>query len=322
MNIKTLKKDGKAIELFIFIYFLYFYCFNIFIGIGNEINKGKELVVKTKNKSNSMSSVDSKDSLNEIRSSLSSERSSAKINEIGSEELPARTRRSLRAYDKHEDKDLEDDSSNKKKILRVNNKSDELNKSKDYKMLSKKSSNQFKEQEKNDRVSNINSRKRKSRNVSESSISSDNSKPLTSFKNNLADLTLSGSSSRSVTPELLKGFTAKRSITPESISRKSNLRSGDKDQKSKLALEKACVKLGHHVDIILPEIKIERLKTNGKLIAAYMESKSKHLAQNKSDANNKVKGKTRGRVTSDFLVVQQSPDVPLGRRSCSNKSSS
>jgi hypothetical protein len=298
MNRKRLYKDSKLLKLFIFIFYN-FYCFNIFLGF-DEINRGKELVSIKRRKSNSMSSVE--------------------ISEVGSDEPPARTRRSLRAYDKLYDKDLEDDSSNKKKMLRVNNKSCELNKTKDYKLCNKKSSNRSKELEKNDKVSNISIRKRKSRNVSESSISSDNSKPHTSYKNNLMDLTISDSSSRSITPELLRGKTSNRSITPESISRKSNLRSGDKDLKSKLALEKACIKFDHHVEIILPEIKIERLKSE-KQIAAFMESKSKQPVQNKSEANNKVKGKTRGRVTSDFLVVQQSPDVPLGRRSCSNKSS-
>lgn len=265
-----------------------------------------------------MSSVDSKDGLNEINSSVLSGSTSVKTSEIGSEGPPTKIRRSLRTYDKLEDKNLGNDSLKKKKRLRVNNRSDVLSKSKDCKLLNKKPSHQFKELEKNDKVSNVKIQKSKSRNVSESSISSDNSKQP-NYKNNLADLTVSESSSRSVTPELLRGKTSNRSVTPESISRKSNLRSGDKDLKSKLAIEKACIKVGHHVDLILPEIKIERFKPE-KQLGTLMESKSKHLIQNKNEANNKVKGKPRGRVTSDFLVVRQSPDVPLGKRSCSNKS--
>lgn len=269
----------------------------------------------TRSKSNSMSSVDSKDGFNETVLSTLSESSSVKTNEIGSEEVPS-TRRSLRTSDKLEEKGPEDDILNRKKMLRINNKSDDA-KSKDLRQLNKKTLSQSKELEKNEKVDGVGSRKRKIRNVSESSFSSDNSKQTRSFRNNLTDLTVSDRSSRSVTPEILRGKTSNRSVTPETNSRKSNLRSGD--QKSKLALEKACIKFGHHVDLILPEIKIERLKPE-KQFGSLIEPKSKHSVQNKHEANLKVKGKTRGRVTSDLLVVQQSPDVqPLGRRSCSSK---
>lgn len=288
-------------------------------GLNDEINKKKLLGGSgiTRSKSNSMSSVDSKDGFNETVPSTLSESSSVKTNEIGSEEVP-NTRRSLRTSDKLEEKGSEDDVITKKKMLRINNKSDE-SKSNDLKQSNKKTPGQSKELEKNEIFFGVRSRKRKIRNVSESSFSSDNSKQTRSFKNNLIDLTVSDRSSRSVTPEILRGKTSNRSVTPETNSRKSNLRSGDKDQKSKLALEKACIKFGHHVDLILPEIKIERFKPE-KQFGSLIESKSKHSVQNKNEANHKGKGKTRGRVTSDLLVVQQSPDVqPLGRRSCSSK---
>lgn len=272
----------------------------------------------TRSKSNSMSSIDSKDGLNETVPSTPSDSSFVKTNEIGTEDGPS-TRRSLRTNEKPEEKDQDEESPNKKKMLRVNNKSDDQ-KSKDLKQLNKKIPQQSKDLEKNEKVPGVRGRKRKIRNVSESSISSDNSKQTRSYKNNLTDLTVSDSSSRSVTPEILRGKTSNRSVTPETIIRKSNLRSSDKDHKSKLALEKACIKFGHHVDLILPEIKIERLKPEKQFVSV-IESKSKHSVQNKNEANHKVKGKTRGRVTSDLLVVQQSPDVPLGRRSCSTKSS-
>lgn len=253
-----------------------------------------------------MSSVDSKEGLNEISSSMLSESTSVKTSEVGSGGAPTKTRRSLRTYDKLEDKDL-DDSSNKKKKLRAIIKSDELNKSKDSKVL------------------NVRSAKRKNRNVSESSISSVNRKQLPSSKSNLADLIVSDSSSRSLTPELLRGKTSIRSVTPESISRKSNLRSGDKKQKkTKHAIEMAYIRAGfpavkEYLPIDQPKVIIKRLKPGKDFHCLGTGLKSKHFIQNKNEANNKVKSKTRGRVTSDTLVVQQSPDVPLGRRSCSNK---
>jgi len=275
----------------------------IFKGLLEEANKKKLLnwSGKTRSKSNSMSSVDSKEGLNETISSTLLESSPVKTNEVGSDDGPC-TRRSLRTYDKLE-----------------NSKSDEKNKLKDSKQLNKKTSNQSKDVEKIETISNFRGRKMKSRNVSESSFSSDNSKQRRNHKNNLTDLTVSDSSSRSVTPEIFRGKTSNRSVTPETISRKSNLRSSDKDQKSKLALEKACLKFGHQVDLVLPEIKIERLRPE-KQFASLVESKSKNLTQSKNETNNKVKAKIRNRVTSDLLVVQQSPDIQsLGRRSCSNK---
>jgi hypothetical protein len=273
-------------------------------SLNDEVNKKKSLnwSGKTRSKSNSMSSVDSKEGLNEtIPSTLDS--SSVKTSEERSDDGPC-TRRSLRTNDKLE-----------------NSKSDEKNKLKDLKQLNKTISNQSKDIEKIETISNFRGRKRKNRNVSESSFSSDNSKPCKNYKHNFTDLTISDSSSRSVTPEMLRGRTSNRSVTPETISRKSNLRSSDEDQKSKLALEKACLKFGHNVDLILPEVKIERLK-NEKQFSSSIETKSKNLIQNKNEANNKLKGKTRNRVTSDLLVVQQSPEIQsLGRRSCSNKNS-
>ncbi|XP_016662292.1 uncharacterized protein LOC100160059 [Acyrthosiphon pisum] len=273
--------------------------------LSDEINKKKLLnwSGKTRSKSNSMSSVDSKEGLNETIPSTLLESSPAKTNEVGFDDGPC-TRRSLRTNDKLE-----------------NSKSDEKNKLKDLKQINKKTSNQSKDVDKIEKISKFRGRKRKSRNVSESSFSSDNSKQRRNYKNNLTDLTISDSSSRSVTPEILRSKTSNRSVTPESISRKSNLRSSDKDQKSKLALEKACLKFGHHVDLVLPEIKIERLKPE-KQFASLMDAKSKNLTHNKNEANNKVKTKIRNRVTSDLLVVQQSPEIQsLGRRSCSNKNS-
>ncbi|CAI6357503.1 unnamed protein product [Macrosiphum euphorbiae] len=274
--------------------------------LNDEINKKKLLnwSGKTRSKSNSMSSVDSKEGLNETIPSTILESSPAKTNEVGFDDGPC-TRRSLRTNDKLE-----------------NSKSDEKNKLKDLKQINKKTSNQSKDVDKMEKVSKFRGRKRKSRNVSESSFSSDNSKQRRNYKNNLTDLTISDSSSRSVTPEILRGKTSNRSVTPDTISRKSNLRSSDKDQKSKLALEKACLKFGHHVDLVrLPEIKIERLKTE-KQFLSLMDAKSKNLTHSKNEANNKVKTKIRNRVTSDLLVVQQSPEIQsLGRRSCSNKNS-
>jgi len=269
----------------------------------DEINKKKILnwSGKTRSKSNSMSSVDSKEGLNETTPSTLLESSSIKTSEERSDDGPC-TRRSLRTNDKLE-----------------NNKSDEKNKLKDLKQINKKIPNQSKDIEKIDKISNLRGQKRKSRNVSESSYSSDNSKQRRNYKNNVADLAISDSSSRSVTPEILRGKTSNRSVTPEIISRKSNLRSSDEDQKSKLTLEKACLKHGQNVDQVLPEVKVERLQ-HEKQNAPSVETKSKSSVQSKNEANNKVKGKVRNRVTSDLLVVQQSPDLlSLGRRSCSYK---
>ncbi|KAL4105231.1 hypothetical protein QTP88_020493 [Uroleucon formosanum] len=262
-----------------------------------------QLIIEEGEKIKKLDKEYSKEGLNETIPSTLLESSPAKTNDVGFDDGPC-TRRSLRTNEKLE-----------------NSKSDEKNKLKDLKQTNKKTSNQSKDVDKIEKTSNYRGRKRKSRNVSESSLSSDNSKQRRNYKNNLTDLTVSESSSRSVTPEILRGKTSNRSVTPETISRKSNLRSSDKDQKSKLALEKACLKFGHHVDLVLPEIKIERLKPE-KQYASLMDSKSKNLTHSKNEANNKVKAKIRNRVTSDLLVVQQSPEIQsLGRRSCSNKNS-
>jgi len=269
----------------------------------DEINKKNILnwSGKTRSKSNSMSSVDSKEGLNETTPSTLLESSSVKTSEERSDDGPC-TRRSLRTNDKLE-----------------NNKSDEKNKVKDLKQINKKIPNQSKDIEKIDKISNLRGQKRKSRNVSESSYSSDNSKQRRSYRNNVADLAISDSSSRSVTPEILRGKTSNRSVTPEITSR--SLRSSDEDQKSKLTLEKACLKHGQNVDQVLPEVKVERLQ-HEKQNAPSVETKSKSSVQSKNEANNKAKGKIRNRVTSDLLVAQQSPDLlSLGRRSCSNKNS-
>ncbi|KAL5239463.1 hypothetical protein ACI65C_006873 [Semiaphis heraclei] len=207
---------------------------------------------KTRSTSNSMSSVDSKEGLNETIPSTLLESSPAKKNEVGSDDGPC-TRRSLRTNDKPE-----------------KSKSDDKNKLKDSKQLNKKTSNKSKDAEKIELISNIRGRKMKSRNVSESSFSSDNSKKRGYHKNNLTDLTVSDSSSRSVTPEIFR--------------------------------EKACLKFGHQVDLVLPEIKIERLKPE-KQCSSSVESKSENLIHSKNEAN-EVKAKIRSRVSSDLLVVQ------------------
>lgn len=294
------------------IIYIYFY---IFKGLNNENNKKKIFsnLRKTRSKSNSMSSVDSKDGLHETIPSVLSDNCFVKTNDTGSEEAP---RRSLRTNEKPEEKELENEPTNKKKLLRGNNKSDELNKS--MKVLHKKTPTQSKDLDKIEiTLSNIGGRKRKIRNISESSFSSDNSKQTRSHKNNVTDINISDSSSRSVTPEILRNKTSNRSITPETISRKSNLRSGDK-----LVIEKACLKYGHSVELILPEIKIERFKPekNDKKNTS-LDIKSKHPLQNKNEAHSKLKGKIRGsRVTSDLLVALQVPELPTSRRSCNNKS--
>jgi len=133
-------------------------------------------------------------------------------------------------------------------------------------LLNKKISISSKDLEKNDIVFNGRGRKRKIRNVSESS--SDNNKQLRGSKNNCIDNNVSDSSSRSVTPEILKGKTSTQTITPETITRKSNLRSNDKDQKNKTPIEKVCIKYGFNINLILLEIKMSnfsnliRMKNN------------------------------------------------------------
>ncbi|KAL4088786.1 hypothetical protein QTP88_023870 [Uroleucon formosanum] len=263
--------------------------------LNDEINERKFLNCsgKTRSKSNSISSVESKEDFNEVTSSTLLESSPAKTNEVESDDGPS-TRRSLSTNDKLE-----------------NSESDDKNKLKDLKQLNRKTSNKSKSMEK---IENIREQKIKRTNVSESSFSSDNSELLRNYKNTLTDSTISDTMSRSVSPDILKGETLSRSITPETTCRELNLRSSDKDHKSKVALEKACLNFGH------PEVKIECLKPENQF-ASLMEAKSKNLIESKNEANNKVRAKIRNRVTSDLLVVQQSPNniLPLGRRSCSYK---
>ncbi|KAL4088843.1 hypothetical protein QTP88_023927 [Uroleucon formosanum] len=165
-----------------------------------------------------------------------------------------------------------------------------------------------------EKIENIREQKIKRRNVSESSFSSDNSELLRNYKTTLTDSTISDTMSRSVSPDILKGETLNRSITPETTCRELNLRSSDKDHISKVALEKACLNFGH------PEVKIECLNPQNQF-ASLMEAKSKNLIESKNEASNKVRAKIRNRVTSDLLVIQQFPDniLSLGRRSCSYK---
>lgn len=275
------------------------------------MNKKKSITTPGKMNSNSTSSIDSKDDLGENATS---------------EDILS-TRRSLRINENLEEIELEND---KKKSLRVINKLDDPNKSKHSKLLNKKTPSQLKQSENNEKVVNVvRGQKRKSRNVSESS--SDNSKLTRSYKNNLTDKTFSDSSSRSVTPEILRGKTFNRSVTPEittttATNRKSNLRSSDKDSKATTSqtVDKSCFKYGHKVDLILPEIKIERFKATDKsekqVPANSLNMKSKQLTSNKNESNIKVKGKIRNRVTSDLSVALQSPEIQsLGRRSCNNK---
>jgi len=283
----------------------------MFKGLNDEIGKRKSFnnPVKTRAKSNSMSSIDSKDGLNENVSLT-----------LSSEDVPS-TRRSLRINENFDELELESDSTNKKKSLRANNKLDDPNKSKSSKLINKNTPNQLKHFECNEKVSDVRGQKRKSRNVSESSLNSDNNKQTRSHKNNLTDKTVSESSSRSVTPEILRGKTFNRSVTPETTtSRKSNLRSSDKDSKSTTrTVDKSSLKYGHNVDLILPDIKIERIKSTDKN-EKQMDIKSKQPTQNKNESHIKLKGKIRNRVTSDLLVALQSPEIQsLGRRSCNNK---
>jgi len=267
--------------------------------LNDEINKKKSFSnpSKTRSKSNSMSSLDSKDGLSEnVVSSI-----------VVSEDVTS-TRRSLRINENLDEIEFENDLLNKKKSLRANNKPDDRNKSTNSKLSINKTLNQLIHNEHNEKVSNaISSRKRKGRNVSESS--SDNSKQTRSYKNNLTNKTVTDSP---------------RSVTPETISRKSNLRSSDKDLKSTAqTVNKSCLKYGHAVDF-LPEL-IEHFKPTDKIEKQFsnlLDTKSIQSTGNmKNESHIKLKGKTRNRVTSDLLVTLQSPEIQsLGRRSCSNKS--
>lgn len=269
-------------------------------GLNDEISKKKLLNYpgKTRSKSNSMSSLDYKDDFNENVSS-----------KITFEDVTS-TRRSLRINENLDEIEFENDSLNKKKSLRANNKLDNRNKSTNSsKLLINKPSYQLKHNEHKEKISKviiIGNRKRKIRTVSESS--SDNSKQTRSYKNNFTDKTVSDSP---------------RSVTQETISRKSNLRSSDKDLKSTAqTVDKSCLKYGHTVNLILPEL-IERLKPADKIEKQFsniLDMKSIQSSTNKNESHIKLKGKIRNRVTSDLLVALQNPEVQsLGRRSC-NKS--
>lgn len=216
-------------------------------------------------------------------------------------------RRSLRTNDKTEEKEPYDATKGGQKLPRSMNKID-IKKVTDSKQPNKNVQNQSKDLEKNI-VLNTKTGKRKTRNLSESSFSSDNSKQPKNVKISSSDLNISDSSSRSVTPEISKGKTSKRSVTPET-SRKTNLRSSDKDQKLK-----SFIKMDFNN--MLPEVRIERMKLE-KVEKLMMEAKAKSLAQKKIELK-RGKTKVRGRITSDLLVAQQSPVMKLGRRSCSNK---
>ncbi|XP_060873268.1 uncharacterized protein LOC132947088 [Metopolophium dirhodum] len=130
--------------------------------------------VKTRSKSNSMSFLDLKDGLNVTIPLTLLESSPAETNEVGSDNVPC-TRRLLRTNDKLK-----------------NSKLDEKNKLKYSEHLNKTTSNQSKDVEKIEKISNFIGRKRKIRHESESSFFSDNTKQWRNYKNNLTDLTISG----------------------------------------------------------------------------------------------------------------------------------
>ena len=150
-----------------------YYLINIIFKGSNDEIKKKILLncgVKTRSKSNSMSFLDPKDGLNETIPSTILESSPAKTNEVGSDNVPC-TRRLLRSNDKLK-----------------NSKLDEKNKLKYLEQLNKTTSNQSKDVEKIEKISNRTGRKRKIRHESESSFFSDNNKHCKIYKNNLTDL--------------------------------------------------------------------------------------------------------------------------------------
>lgn len=81
-------------------------------------------------------------------------------------------------------------------------------------------------------------------------------------------------SPRSITPEILPG---KATITSKTKTRKSNLRSNDKDHKSKLTLKKS-YKMDSNVDHSKPKKKIEHSKAEKYLRKnpIFKKRKSKH----------------------------------------------
>ncbi|XP_050439349.1 uncharacterized protein LOC126844906 [Adelges cooleyi] len=264
---------------------------------------------KIRSKSDSISSVDSKDGLGESTPAMP-EIPVVKPIEIDHEEAGPSTRRSLRTNDKSDDKEPEEEDTTIKKKLRLSVKP-EVTKPKDPNVLSIKPINQSKETEVEDRTPSNRGRKRKNRNVSESSFSSDTSKQHNNNKNTTTYANVSDSSSRSVTPENLISNIGNQSVTLDVTNRKSNLRSGD--LKSKSGVDKQIVKL-QNADPILPEIKtVEKQSSTA-------DVKPKRSI-NKQNETNKLKTKTRPRLTSDAIVAQQAEVQPsLGRRSCSYKS--
>ncbi|VVC33955.1 Hypothetical protein CINCED_3A024561 [Cinara cedri] len=262
-------------------------------GVNDRTNKIKLHRGPSKTRIKSVSSVYSKNSFKGTGTS------STKVSKIEHEEIP-NIRRSLRTFDKSEEKELQGPTKKTKKLTRKNNKTAIKKKASEKKK--KNIQNQNKGLGKKNAVSIV---KRKNRNISESSFSSDNSKQYRYLKNNRTDLNISDSSSRSVTPEITRRKTSNRSVTPETNSRKTNLRSGDKGLKSKLKKRSSQ----------FSNIQGERYKSE-MLEKPVMELKSKNLVQNKNDLK-QGKNKTRGRLTADLMVAQQSPAIkPLGRRSC------
>lgn len=256
-----------------------------------------------------MSSVDSKDGPSEVTSTLT-DGFSVKTSEVGSDEVLS-SRRSLRANDKLEDKEFVD-SLDRKKLVFVHSSSEDHNKSKDLNQLNKKMPSKTKDLDKNKQLSNVRGLKRKSRNVSESSVNSDVGKQPRFSRSNAIDLGVSDSSSRSITPEIFRSTSSNRSVTPEVINRKSNLRSSDKDQKNKslTVTDKASTKY----NLIEPVLKINRFKLD-KSEKQVTKSIPKQLTPGK-DETSKTKNKIRGRVSSDYLVVHQPTEIQLlGRRS-------
>lgn len=270
-----------------------------------------------------MSSVNSKDSLNKMVTSTLLE-SSVKTCEIRSEKVLS-LRRSLRTNDKlKEEQKIEHDSSNKRKFLRMNYKSEEPNKLNDLKELDKKQSYKLKDLKRNEDVAMVKGRKIKNCNVTEPSFSSGNNQQFKNNKNNKTDLIISDVSSKIVTPQILCSKTSNQSsITTEMVDRRPNLPSNNKDQESNISLEKACIKLDHHVDLILPHIVLERLNSDQfeKQSASLIEYKSKHLTPNKIESLHKVEEKTKGRIISDLLVTQQFLDVQVEGKHSNSKNS-
>lgn len=274
----------------------------------NENNKKKfPGAGKTRSKSNSISSTNFKDGYSEAFSTPT-DSISVKTSAVGSEVLSSR--RSLRTNDKIEDKESVD-SLNRKKVLRIHSSSEDHNKSKDLKQLNqKKTSNQLNDSDKNVQMSNTRNLKRKSRNVSESSVNSEVSKQPRSSRSNAIDLAFLDSSSRSVTPEISRSKSFNQFAVPEKINRKSNLRSGNKDLKNKSLTDIGSTKSNPNESALL--ISCFKTDKNEKQVTKLTP---KQVTPGK-DESNQTKNKPRGRLTSDYLVVHQAPEIQvLGRRS-------